>query len=87
MAEGAVSFYLDRFVSARVARFTYGTITSVPAYPFMFMPPTQKGRERLATMRRSVDGELWIPGSFSEILVQVSPGLVLSRSLHDMNYT
>ncbi|VDC07271.1 unnamed protein product [Peniophora sp. CBMAI 1063] len=70
VAEGAVSFYLDRFVSARVARFTYGTVVSVPAYPFMLMPPTQKVRDRVMTMYRSMDGELWLPNAFREILTQ-----------------
>ena len=29
VAEGAISFYLDRFVAARVARWTYGSPLSV----------------------------------------------------------
>ncbi|KZV77357.1 hypothetical protein PENSPDRAFT_679530 [Peniophora sp. CONT] len=77
VAEGAVSFYLDRFVEGRVARYTYGTDVSVPAFPFMFMPPTPKVRNRMETMHRSVDGELWLPGAFSEILKQ---GTVVSET-------
>jgi hypothetical protein len=77
VAEGAVAFHLDHVVSARMARFTYGTPLSASAVPFMFMPPTQKVRERLETIYKGVDGELYLPGAFASILKQ---GVLVSET-------
>ena len=47
MADGGVAFYLERFVSHRVLKYTYGTDVAIPFLPFL---PEHKERADLVKM-------------------------------------
>ncbi|KAJ7578250.1 hypothetical protein C8J56DRAFT_1060374 [Mycena floridula] len=61
--DGAVSFYLDRFVTKRMSRATYGIQCSR-----LFNPDDRAHASRVAEMYTSRDGEQRIPSAFSVIL-------------------
>ncbi|KAJ7097499.1 hypothetical protein C8R43DRAFT_261712 [Mycena crocata] len=63
VADGAVSFYIDHHVSARVAKFTYGVRCSEP-----YNPMDVEHTNRLRTRYRGFNGDLFIPNCFSAIL-------------------
>ncbi|THH05593.1 hypothetical protein EW146_g9863 [Bondarzewia mesenterica] len=63
VAEGAVSFHLDHFVSTRIARFTYGIKSHVP---FDASCPAHQERIRLKYI--DVDGAERLPNAFTAIL-------------------
>ncbi|KAL0064092.1 hypothetical protein AAF712_008952 [Marasmius tenuissimus] len=63
VADGAVSFYLDHRVSARVARFTYGI--QCRTYYLPFDPEHVKRRSTVFT---NLEGEEMLPGYFTHIL-------------------
>ncbi|KAF8152735.1 hypothetical protein BJ912DRAFT_1115639 [Pholiota molesta] len=65
VSDGAVSFYLDHFVRARVAKFTYGTVCSVP-----YDPNDAAHIRRAETKFVSPSGETRIPGAFCVILAK-----------------
>ncbi|EEB94801.1 hypothetical protein MPER_06328, partial [Moniliophthora perniciosa FA553] len=62
-ADGGVSFYLDRCVSARVARWTYGTSCGIP---FKQNDPEHISRKN--TVYQMYSGGRYVPSSFSNIL-------------------
>jgi hypothetical protein len=64
VADGAVSFYLDRLVSVRVARFDFGTRAST-----FYDPSTMSSRQHL--IYRGFDGLLMVPNYFDVILKKV----------------
>ncbi|KAG5636039.1 hypothetical protein H0H81_009312 [Sphagnurus paluster] len=77
VADGSVSFYLDRYISARVSRHTYGVRCCMAFNPFN--PDHLLRSERMIV---DVDG-LYLPGHFSTILkknVQVSETKEFRRS-------
>ncbi|KAJ6592476.1 hypothetical protein B0H19DRAFT_1364978 [Mycena capillaripes] len=63
VADGAVSFYLDHFVSVRVAKHTYGTECVVP-----YISNNPEHRARSKSVRKNAAGDLNVPRSFSAIL-------------------
>ncbi|VDB95852.1 unnamed protein product [Peniophora sp. CBMAI 1063] len=63
VAEGAVDFFVDHFVSTRVARYTYGTGTSSASWSFPD-PAAYEGRSTYI----GDDGEVWVRGTFLPIL-------------------
>ncbi|KAJ3806836.1 hypothetical protein F5876DRAFT_68612 [Lentinula aff. lateritia] len=65
VADGALSYYLDHFVSVRVARFTYGT-DCVRAYD----PYDLEHMRRRATMITAPSGRKVIPNVFSAIVIK-----------------
>ncbi|KAJ3918140.1 hypothetical protein F5877DRAFT_90847 [Lentinula edodes] len=65
VADGALSYYLDHFVSVRVARFTYGT-DCVRAYD----PYDLEHMRRRATMITAPSGRKVIPNVFSAIVTK-----------------
>ncbi|KAI0738321.1 hypothetical protein C8Q80DRAFT_1113973 [Daedaleopsis nitida] len=65
VSEGAVSFYLDHFVSARVMRSTYGVSCNVD---FDDANPEHVARARLKVVRPS--GRVVLPNAFSSILTK-----------------
>ncbi|KAL0574104.1 hypothetical protein V5O48_007863, partial [Marasmius crinis-equi] len=65
VADGAVSFYLDHMVSARVARFTYGVECSTS-----YMPSDPEHRKRSHTLYTDVAGYQLVPDHFDHILVK-----------------
>ncbi|KAF7350599.1 hypothetical protein MSAN_01620000 [Mycena sanguinolenta] len=67
VADGAVSFYLDHFVSVRVSKHTYG-LECVTAY----LPEDVEHRARLETAVRDAAGDLMLPRMFSPILHKAS---------------
>jgi hypothetical protein len=66
VADGAVSFYLDRFVSARVSKVVYGVDCYVA-----FDPSNSEHKERLSSVFVSVAGEKSVRGAFDIILQKV----------------
>ncbi|THH13132.1 hypothetical protein EW146_g7051 [Bondarzewia mesenterica] len=63
VAEGAVSFHLDHFVSTRIARFTYGTKVAI-----LFDASCSAHQERSWSKYIGVDGVERLPNAFSPIL-------------------
>lgn len=66
VADGAVSFYLDRLVTARVARHTYG----VPCY-VLYDSADLEHLSRSPSVFVDADGEEYLPNVFSSILTKV----------------
>ncbi|KII95456.1 hypothetical protein PLICRDRAFT_170106 [Plicaturopsis crispa FD-325 SS-3] len=66
VADGAVSFYIDHFVSVRVARTTYGVKCQTP---YISQNPDHKARSHLAYTDPS-NGRWMLPNSFSTILAK-----------------
>ncbi|KAJ3710598.1 hypothetical protein DFJ43DRAFT_1009224 [Lentinula guzmanii] len=63
VADGALSYYLDHFVSARVARLTYGTDCARP-----YNPSNIEHMRRRHTMSTRPSGKQVIPNAFSTII-------------------
>ncbi|KAJ7288674.1 hypothetical protein C8J57DRAFT_1281001 [Mycena rebaudengoi] len=63
VADGAVSFYLDHFVSARIAKNTDGVKVLV-----QYQPQNAEHRTRSMSLQRSASGEWEVPNGFSAIL-------------------
>ncbi|KAF9480733.1 hypothetical protein BDN70DRAFT_931447 [Pholiota conissans] len=64
VADGAVSFYLDRYVRSRISKLTYGVRSSVP-----YNPMDWEHRKRDAdTFRRMWNGWKYVGGVFDTIL-------------------
>ncbi|KAJ3512364.1 hypothetical protein NLJ89_g3559 [Agrocybe chaxingu] len=64
VADGALSFYLDRYVTSRVSKYTFGTDVCVNYNSFN----EEHVKRRSKVFRHSISGELKIPGGFSVIL-------------------
>lgn len=67
MADGALGFYLDRYVSARVARYSYGTEVSR-----RFVPIDPQHIKRSARKVRIPSGRVFLSGIFNTILPKVA---------------
>ena len=67
VAEGAVSFYLEHFVSVRMARVTYGT-SCVRQYD----PADPEHHILRGRVFTQASGQRCIPGAFSVLLPKVS---------------
>lgn len=63
VADGAISYYIDHFVSTRIAKFTYGVWSGEA-----FQPHKQAHNQRLQHKFQSADGLFWIGGCFDAIL-------------------
>ncbi|KAF9262587.1 hypothetical protein L218DRAFT_960047 [Marasmius fiardii PR-910] len=63
VADGAISFYLDHMVSARVSRFTYGIECIV-----FYQPSKPDHKKRSHTVYAKPSGKLALPGAFDTIL-------------------
>ncbi|KAJ7490801.1 hypothetical protein FB451DRAFT_1513799 [Mycena latifolia] len=63
VADGAVSFCLDHFVSARISKHTYGLKCAV-----IYQAKNAEHRTRSQTTTMDVDGNIWVPNKFSSIL-------------------
>ncbi|EEB87903.1 hypothetical protein MPER_14546, partial [Moniliophthora perniciosa FA553] len=63
VAEGAVSFYLDHCVTARVSRFNYGINLSIP-----FDSANPEHQMRISATNVEPDGRIYISGLFDVIL-------------------
>ncbi|PPQ96389.1 hypothetical protein CVT26_004991 [Gymnopilus dilepis] len=63
VAEGAVSFYIDHFVAARVSKLSYGTDVSVPYQPF-----NPEHLARSYNKYENLSGKTMISGLFDVIL-------------------
>jgi len=63
VADGAVSYYLDRLVSVRVARTTFGSKVHV-----QYTPSDPEHRRRFSTVFTDLDGQERVPRGFSAIL-------------------
>ena len=66
VADGAVSFFLDHFVTARVARTTFG----VHVRP-LYDPSNPEHRQRSNKVFTDSAGDKRLPGAFSVILARV----------------
>lgn len=71
VADGAVSFFLDNFVSARVSKLVFGTLTEI-----LYDPTKPDHVARKATVYQNASGKLVVPNAFDMILPKV--GLMLS---------
>lgn len=67
VADGAISYFLDHFVEARMSKFTYGTKVNV-----LYDPEVSEHLTRSSTIFTDLDGARRLPGAFSEILQKVS---------------
>ncbi|KAF8638101.1 hypothetical protein AX17_002441 [Amanita inopinata Kibby_2008] len=65
VAEGAVSFHIDHFVSTRVSKFTYGTEVSI-----IYNSNYQEHSARKPSSYIALNGQREIPGAFSVILTK-----------------
>ncbi|KAI6030474.1 hypothetical protein F5J12DRAFT_902965 [Pisolithus orientalis] len=65
VADGAVSYYLDRLVSSRAARFTYG----IPCC-HLYNPYDAEHASRISTAFTVLSGDLWLPKGFGSILTR-----------------
>ncbi|KAJ7511443.1 hypothetical protein B0H11DRAFT_1955116 [Mycena galericulata] len=65
VADGAVSFYLDHFVSARISRYTDG-IECLTVYQHN----NSEHRARASLTERSADGNMMVPKRFSTIIMK-----------------
>ncbi|PPQ74250.1 hypothetical protein CVT24_001151 [Panaeolus cyanescens] len=63
VADGAISFYLDHFVSARIAKFDYGTPMSM-----IYRPDDPEHQSRGQDVYTGPSGRTWIKGLFDPIL-------------------
>jgi len=63
VADGAVSFYLDNRVSARVAKYTYGSKCSFP-----FNNAEAEHKARVGTVFSLPSGNQYVPGGYETIL-------------------
>ncbi|KAF8901895.1 hypothetical protein CPB84DRAFT_1846607 [Gymnopilus junonius] len=63
VAEGAVSFYIDHFVGARVSKLSYGVPVSIP-----FQPSNPEHLVRSYNKYESLSGRTMITGLFNSIL-------------------
>ncbi|KAM6497397.1 hypothetical protein JOM56_007870 [Amanita muscaria] len=63
VADGAVSYYLDHYVTARMSKYSYGIRASV-----LFNPVDPEHARRENTKFMEADGKYYIPGTFSTIL-------------------
>ncbi|CAA7260321.1 unnamed protein product [Cyclocybe aegerita] len=64
VADGALSFYLDHYVTSRVSKYTFGTDVSVDYNSFNEEHVKRRGK----VFRHSISGELRVPGGFAVIL-------------------
>ncbi|TFK64298.1 hypothetical protein BDN72DRAFT_901682, partial [Pluteus cervinus] len=64
VADGAVSFFIDHFVSTRVSKFDYGTTTNIE-----YMPWKSSHRARTNQIFKSVSGEILLPDAFANTSV------------------
>jgi hypothetical protein len=77
VGEGAVSFYLDHYVSSRIAKVSYGVKGSRSYKP---NDPEHERRKRHIFARPS--GHKMINGAFVTVLEKVR-GMNVSREIHD----
>ncbi|TFK64296.1 hypothetical protein BDN72DRAFT_802291 [Pluteus cervinus] len=63
VADGAVSFFIDHFVSTRVSKFQYGTRVHIP-----YQRRKASHRARINTQFEDLSGEMCLPGAFDVIL-------------------
>ncbi|KAI0318148.1 hypothetical protein OF83DRAFT_1057355 [Amylostereum chailletii] len=73
VAVGAVSFYIDHFVSTRVARLTYGTTCSRPYQRY-----DTSHRSRCGKVFQKVNGKPYLPGGF---LTTIRQGTQVSETM------
>lgn len=66
VADGAISFYLDHFVTTRVAKYTYGIPCNVP-----YDPSKPEHLSRASDCFTGPSGKIKVPGAFSTILKSV----------------
>ncbi|THU88822.1 hypothetical protein K435DRAFT_830475 [Dendrothele bispora CBS 962.96] len=66
VADGALSFYLDHFVTSRIARWCYGTMVDVP---FDASDPEHVLRKHTCVIKSTTDRRM-IPGLFDTILLK-----------------
>jgi len=65
VAEGAVSFYLDNFVTSRIAKCSYGT-----RYSFFYDPESRENLKRKKDVWSRPSGQKMISGGFKTVLTK-----------------
>ena len=80
---GAISFYVDHFVTGRISKFTYGAACNAP---YHFFNLEHRKREHLSFLNPA--GERRIPGYFETMLPRVchSPLLMHFGKPHHLHY-
>ena len=66
VAHGAISFFIDRRVKIRVAKYTFGVCCNIP-----YRPDDEEHDRREASKYMSASGAWYIPGAFEIILPRV----------------
>ncbi|PFH47323.1 hypothetical protein AMATHDRAFT_43014 [Amanita thiersii Skay4041] len=82
VAEGSVSFYLDHYVTTRIAKYTYGIKVNAD-----FDPDNSEHRRRERHAFVGADGTRRLPGSFSPILTKGTEVAETKEFRHSYNYT
>lgn len=72
MSDGAVSFYLNRFVRVRVAKMAYGTKSTA-----IYQPDNEEHQRRKSKMRVDIAGDKLIPDYFAVIVPKVAKSLFI----------
>jgi len=76
VSDGALSFYLDRFVRCRVSKVTYGTFCNVK-----FDPASADHQQRHSASFLDIDGNRYLPRMFSVILPKVRHFMTIFHSV------
>jgi len=63
VADGAISYYVDHFVSTRLAKLTYGVFCGTP-----YIPGLVEHEQRIQRKYQSADGHFYINGCFDVLL-------------------
>jgi len=66
VAVGAISYYVDHFVTGRISKFTYGVLCNIH-----YDSSNPEHAQRLHKSFINAMGERWIPGCFSTMLTRV----------------
>jgi len=80
VSDGAVSFYLDRFVRSRVSKITYGTFCHI-----QFDPASPDHQQRLGKTFTSVSGKRRVRDAFDVILPKVHRPFAISPPPSSLN--
>ena len=73
VAVGAISYYVDRFVTGRISKFTYGA-----PYEVIYQPSNPEHVKRKHKSYKDASGDVLLPDSFKTMLARVrrSPHLI-----------
>ena len=80
VADGCISYFIDHFVTTRVARYAYGTDCDV-----LYDRDNIEHHQRASSAYVSLEGDFWIRNTFDVILPKVSIFLLFPSSPAEFN--